>query len=55
MVQDQRKWQLGWVRRITAEIESGELEWTAGISEQAKSSDQAEIPNWLKDMQEEAQ
>jgi DNA-binding PadR family transcriptional regulator len=55
MVQDQRKWQLDWVRRITAEIESGELEWTAGISEKDKSSDQAEIPNWLKDMQEETQ
>jgi hypothetical protein len=54
MVQDQRKWQLDWVRRITAEIQSGELEWTAGISEKDKSSDQAEIPNWLKDMQEEA-
>jgi DNA-binding PadR family transcriptional regulator len=50
MVQDQHRWQVGWVRRIADEIESGELEWSAGISEE-KRQDQAEPPpRWLSEM-----
>ena len=49
MVQDQHRWQVGWVRRIAAEIESGELEWSAGISEE-KNQDQSEPPpRWLRE------
>jgi len=52
MVNEQQRWQLGWVRRITDEIESGRLEWAAGLSEEKKGSEAREIPRWLKHMNE---
>jgi DNA-binding PadR family transcriptional regulator len=56
MVQEQRKWQLEWVRRITGEIESGELEWFAGFSDHVdKSSDEKQVPDWITGIQEEVQ
>ena len=54
MVHEQRKWQLEWVRRITGEIESGELEWSAGFSDHVdKSSDEKQVPEWITGIQEE--
>lgn len=50
MVNEQQRWQLGWVRRIADEIESGELEWAAGLSEEKKGSQAQEIPRWLTEM-----
>jgi DNA-binding PadR family transcriptional regulator len=32
LVQDMRRFQIEWVRRIAAEIESGKLEWQAGFT-----------------------
>ena len=54
MVHEQRKWQLEWVRRITTEIESGDLEWFAGFSEQT-DKDEKEIPESMIAAEEEAQ
>lgn len=45
MVQGQRSWQAGWVRRIAAEIESGELEWFAGVVPEKRGS----MPSWLNE------
>ena len=53
MVKEQLRWQLGWVRQIVQEIESGELEWVAGLSEEKKGAEAQEIPRWLKDMHPE--
>jgi DNA-binding PadR family transcriptional regulator len=50
MVQEQQRWQLGWARRIADEIESGELEWAAGVSADKKGSEGQEIPSWLGDL-----
>jgi DNA-binding PadR family transcriptional regulator len=50
MVKEQQRWQLGWVRQIADEIESGELEWVAGLSEEKKGAEAREIPRWLMDM-----
>jgi DNA-binding PadR family transcriptional regulator len=50
MVNEQQRWQLGWVRRITGEIESGELEWVAGVAEERKGAEAREIPRWLRSM-----
>jgi DNA-binding PadR family transcriptional regulator len=52
MVHEQRKWQLEWVRRITTEIESGDLEWFAGFSEQT-DKDEKEIPESMIAVEEE--
>jgi DNA-binding PadR family transcriptional regulator len=54
MVHEQRKWQLEWVRRITTEIEAGDLEWFAGFSEQT-DKDEKEIPESMIAAEEEAQ
>jgi hypothetical protein len=53
MVMELQRWQLGWVRRIVEEIESGELEWAAGLSAENKGSEAQEIPRWLRDMHPE--
>src|SRR3981081_1245608 len=53
MVHEQRKWQLEWVRRITTEIESGDLEWFAGFSEQT-DKDEKENPESMSAVEEEA-
>ena len=53
MVKEQQRWQLGWVRRIADEIESGELEWVAGLSEERKGAGAREIPRWLKHMHQD--
>jgi DNA-binding PadR family transcriptional regulator len=56
MVQELRKWQLEWVRRISEEIESGELEWFAGFYEQTeKASGEKQPPRWLTEIEEEVQ
>jgi hypothetical protein len=56
MVHEQRKWQLEWVRRITNEIESGELEWFAGFTKQSDtSSDERQIPESMTAVEEEVQ
>jgi hypothetical protein len=44
-----QRWQVGWVRRITDEIESGELRWTAGLSEEKKGSEAQEIRRRIKE------
>jgi hypothetical protein len=41
------------VRRITDEIESGEVEWAAGLSEEKTGTEAREIPRWLEDMHPE--
>jgi DNA-binding PadR family transcriptional regulator len=38
LVQDMRRFQIEWVRRIAAEIESGNLEWQAGFTNAARLS-----------------
>ena len=53
MVGEQQRWQLGWVRRIVDEIESGELPWVAGFSAEKKGAEAQEITRWLEDMHPE--
>jgi hypothetical protein len=45
MVQEQRRWQAGWVRRIADEIASGELEWFAGVVPEKRGA----TPSWLNE------
>jgi hypothetical protein len=54
MVHEQQKWQLEWVRRVVAEIESGQLEWDAGLLE-PRGQGGREVPRWLKELNEEVQ
>ena len=54
MVHEQQKWQLEWVLRVVAEIESGELEWEAGLFG-GRAEGGREIPRWLKELNEEVQ